>query len=350
MEAKTSGPDKSYVTDRAIRSERRMLAMMRAGREKARPLSVMANPEAEKRLTGGQREAVRLILGSAADVVGVQGHAGTGKTAMLRTVASKLGHDGNVYRSIAEDRIMGLAPSSAAARVLSGRPGSRPGPCSGFSFATRTCPTPPPRPGAGAVQGQGARGGRVLHDRHGADGVPASHRPYPPGRPGRAGRGHPATARGGRGAAVPGIAEGRHGDGGDGPGPAPAGFRSSEGDRRAREGDPGRAIEGLGDRVFEAMPDRLGTTVAERWLALPGGDRAQTTLIAPTHLVRGDINRRVREGLLEEGVLHGKPLVIERLIDQRLTRAEASDPGSYREGDVVVFHRNAYGCTTNDVV
>ena len=56
VEAKTSGPDISYVTDRAIRSERRMLARMRAGRGKARPLSGPANPELEKSLgmlTGG---------------------------------------------------------------------------------------------------------------------------------------------------------------------------------------------------------------------------------------------------------------------------------------------------------
>ena len=61
------------------------------------------------RLTAGQRDAVRLILLSRDTVVGVQGHAGTGKTTMLKTAASLLGGR----------RIVGLAPSAAAVRVLS---------------------------------------------------------------------------------------------------------------------------------------------------------------------------------------------------------------------------------------
>ena len=71
-------------------------------------------------------------------------------------------------------------------------------------------------------------------------------------------------------------------------------------------------------------------------------------MLAPTHLIRGDINQTVREGLLDEGVLHGEALMIERLINQRLTRVEAADPKSYQPGDVVVFHRDAYGCAAHD--
>ena len=56
----------------------------------------------------------------------------------------------------------------------------------------------------------------------------------------------------------------------------------------------------------------------------------------------------MREGLLDEGVLHGEALMIERLINQRLTRVEAADPKSYQPGDVVVFHRDAYGCAAHD--
>ena len=116
----------------------------------------------------------------------------------------------------------------------------------------------------------------------------------------------------------------------------------------AREGDPGGAISGLGNRVREAPPDQLGRTAAKRWLALPQVERERTAVLAPTHLIRGDINRTVREGLLDEGVLHGEALMIERLINQRLTRVEAADPKSYQPGDVVVFHRDAYGCAAHD--
>ena len=116
----------------------------------------------------------------------------------------------------------------------------------------------------------------------------------------------------------------------------------------AREGDPGGAISGLGNRVREAPPDQLGRTAAKRWLALPQLERERTAVLAPTHLIRGDINHTVREGLLDEGVLHGEALMIERLINQRLTRVEAADPNSYQPGDVVVFHRDAYGCAAHD--
>ena len=117
----------------------------------------------------------------------------------------------------------------------------------------------------------------------------------------------------------------------------------------ARSDDPGGAIVGLGNRVYEAPPDQLGKTAAEHWLALPPAERERTAVLAPTHLIRGDINRTVRAGLLDEGVLHGEALVIERLINQRLTRVEAANPTSYQPGDVVVFHRDVYGCSAHDI-
>lgn len=60
-------------------------------------------------LTVGQRRAAELVLSTRNRVVGVQGLAGTGKTAMLRTVSENLG---------GEFKAIGLAPSAAAAREL----------------------------------------------------------------------------------------------------------------------------------------------------------------------------------------------------------------------------------------
>ena len=54
-------------------------------------------------------------------------------------------------------------------------------------------------------------------------------------------------------------------------------------------------------------------------------------------------------GLALEGTLHGATLVVERLVDRRLTRAEAAEIRSYAVGDTVVFHRDAYGCRRDDV-
>ena len=111
IEAERRGMDRAFVTDRAVRAERRVLASMRAGRGKRSALAgadvVVARLEAS-RLTRGQREAVRTVLLSNDLAIGVQGHAGSGKTTMLSEVKELLG----------KRRIQGLAPSAAAARVL----------------------------------------------------------------------------------------------------------------------------------------------------------------------------------------------------------------------------------------
>lgn len=61
-------------------------------------------------LTAGQRHAAELVLSTRNRIVGVQGLAGTGKTAMLQSVSENLG---DKFKAI------GLAPSAAAARELS---------------------------------------------------------------------------------------------------------------------------------------------------------------------------------------------------------------------------------------
>ena len=111
IEVERRGMDRAFVTDRAVKAERQVLAFMRAGRGERSALAgadaVEARLEASH-LTRGQREAVRTVLLSEDLVIGVQGHAGSGKTTMLSEVKALLG----------ERRIHGLAPSAAAARVL----------------------------------------------------------------------------------------------------------------------------------------------------------------------------------------------------------------------------------------
>ena len=99
----------------------------------------------------------------------------------------------------------------------------------------------------------------------------------------------------------------------------------------------------------EAPRDELGAEAARRWLALAPEDRAGTLLLAPTHAIRRQASEAVREGLAEEGALRGPALEIDRLVDRRLTRAEAADIASYRPGDVTVAHRDHYGCRRDDV-
>ena len=82
IEVERRGMDRAFVTDRAVKAERRVLASMRAGRGKGMALAngEMVEKRLEpSRLTRGQREAVRTVLLSNDLVIGVQGHAGSGK-------------------------------------------------------------------------------------------------------------------------------------------------------------------------------------------------------------------------------------------------------------------------------
>ena len=117
----------------------------------------------------------------------------------------------------------------------------------------------------------------------------------------------------------------------------------------AREGEPGAAIAALGNRVREAPPEELGLEAGRRWLALAPEHRADTLILAPTHAICRQANDTVREGLAEEGVLRGRTLAVDRLVNRRLTRVQASDIRSYEPGDTVVFHRDVFGCRANDV-
>ena len=117
----------------------------------------------------------------------------------------------------------------------------------------------------------------------------------------------------------------------------------------AREGEPGAAIAALGNRVREAPPEELGIEAGRRWLALAPEHRADTLILAPTHAICRQANDTVREGLAEEGVLRGRTLAVDRLVNRRLTRVQASDIRSYEPGDTVVFHRDVYGCRASDV-
>ena len=117
----------------------------------------------------------------------------------------------------------------------------------------------------------------------------------------------------------------------------------------ARDGHPELALRALAERVHETPRELLGEAAGRVWLALPPEARAATEVLAPTHAIRRAIHDTIREGLAAEGVLQGRTLTVERLIDRRLTRAEAADLRSYGEGDEVVFHRDVYGCRKDDL-
>ena len=112
-------PGRSFTTDKAIADEKETIALMRAGR--GRGAAAMRGRAADKTLrngplTAGRKDAVKLILSAKDRTVGVQGYAGTGKTAMLNRAPALLEKRGF--------EVAGLAPSASAVRTLAAEAGS----------------------------------------------------------------------------------------------------------------------------------------------------------------------------------------------------------------------------------
>ena len=338
------GMDRAFVTREAVRAERRILDAMRAGRGAAKPLGDADAVEERldgSRLTRGQQEAVRTVLLSDDLIVGVQGHAGSGKTTMLREVKDLLG----------ERRIQGLAPSAAAARVLGSEAGipsttlqwflTRYGELSDPEQLAKACADY-----AGAVLAvdecsmiDTVRMRELLHiarrlgvARIALVGDTAQLRAVDAGQPFR------LLQKAGMKTATMDQVMRQEDD------------ELREAAMRARHGEPGASIRGLRrDRVREVPREALGDEAARCWLALSSDERADTAVMAPTHEIRRRTNQAIRAGLEEEGTLHGRVLAVDRLVNRHLTRAEAAGIASYEPGDTVVFHGNAYGCEANDV-
>ena len=343
IEVERRGMDRAFVTDRAVKAERRVLASMRAGYGKGMALAngEMVEKRLEpSRLTRGQREAVRTVLLSNDLVIGVQGHAGSGKTTMLSEVKELLG----------ERKIQGLAPSAVAARVLAREAGI---PTRTLQyFLTRFGDLSDPERLARA---RAEYGGAVLAvDEASMTGSVRMEALLRVARALKVARvvlvgdtkqlkavdaGQPFRLLQKAGMATAAMKEVKR--------QRDPELRAAVG--LAREGEPGAAIAELGNRVREAPPEELGIEAGRRWLALAPEHRADTLILAPTHAICRQANEAVREGLAEEGVLRGRTLAVERLVNRRLTRVQASDIRSYEPGDTVVFHRDVFGRRANDV-
>ncbi|MYE60401.1 MAG: relaxase domain-containing protein [Alphaproteobacteria bacterium] len=343
VETASRDADRAFVTDRAVKAERRMLASMRAARGKGMAEADADTVEARLResgLTHGQKQAVRTVLLSCDRVVGVQGHAGSGKTTMLRMAKELLG----------EKTVLGLAPSASAARLLAREAGMRARTLQWFltrhgdlSDPARLARARSEFAGAVLAVDEASMIDtvrmeallRIARDlgvaRVALVGDTAQLRAVDAGQPFR------VLQKAGMATAVMDEVL-RQKD-----------PELKEASGRARAGEPGEAIRRLGRRVREHPREELGPEAGRRWLALPAQDRADTLILAPTHAIRRQVNDTVRDGLEAEGLLHGRVLVVDRLVDRRLTRAQASDIASYEPGDTLVFHRDVFGCRSGDI-
>ena len=321
----------SLVTDRALKAEREVVRRMKEGRGKTAaivPVAAVEKKLEDTTLTVGQQAALRLILGEGDSIVGVHGYAGTGKTTMLRDVVALAG----------PGAIVGLAPSSSAARTLGREAG----------IATRTLQGFLARHGDLSPKTEGSFAGKVLvvdemslastaqtrslmrvAEHLGAArlvmvGDSRQLRAVEAGQPFR------QLQQAGMACAVmDDIRRQRN-----------PGLKAAVLDAIA--GKPGAALTRLGADVLEVNREDLGTSAARIWLALSPEDRGETALMAPTHVLRREINATVREGLRQEGALRGRRVTLPILVNLSMTRAQKREIRNYREGDVVVFHNDLY--------
>ena len=329
----------SLTTDRALADERETIALMRGGQGRgAAPMRGRAVDKALRNgpLTPGQREAVKLVLAAKDRVVGVQGYAGTGKTAMLsrvRALAEKHGFE-----------VRGLAPSASAARTLAQESGIESETLQRFLARNTGVAEGRLTPKAEKAMRQVfAKTVLVVDEGSLASTVQA--------------RDLLRIATALRLPRVVLVGDAKQLDAVDAGKPfaqlQAAGMptavmrdilRQQDPDLKAAveaslAGDVARAFEKLGDNVAAVKPDNLPGAAAARWLALSPEERERTGLIAPSHKLREGINAIIRERLVRDGAVRGPALTTERLVSRGYTNAEKTHPQHYRPGDVVAFHR-----------
>ena len=330
VEAQVRG-GRSFVTGDALRSEREILSRMREGKGAAQALAPEARVSERLEattLTAGQKEAVRTIVLSKDRIVAVQGAAGTGKTTMLREALGLIGERSAIL----------LAPSAAAARVLADETGARARTLQWFltrygdiGSAEKMKSARREHEGAVLVLDESSMvstaqmellmriAERLRIARLVLVGDRGQLRAVTAGEPFRA-----LQEAGVATAEMDEIMRQRD----------PALKRAVE---RLQQGRPAEALGGMTD-VCEVPTEELGETAARLWLELDPEQRAGTAILAPTHFIRAEIHRIVREGLGKEGVLHGRELEIERFVNRHLTAAQRADLRNHESGDYVIFH------------
>ena len=341
IEAKARRADLAFVTDRARAAERDLIAGMRAGLDAGHGLAPPAAVEVgleEAGLNPGQRAAARTILLSPHRTVGVQGHAGSGKTTMLRAVAELAG----------ERRIVGLAPSASAVHVLAGEADIPARTLQGFLTRYRDVGDGIASPEKTEEARRTLGGAVVILDEASMVGTAQM----------RALTRIAAQTDVARLALIGDRRQLRAVEAGQPFGLLQdAGMPTARMDEVVRQRDadlkaavlhivadePRMAVEELGNGVLETDSDELGRKAAQLWLDLDPGLRAGTAILAPTHELRAEINEAVRQGLEDEGALRGPELEIERYVNLHLTRSQKGEVANYRPGDMAVFHHNVYG-------
>ena len=327
------------TTDTVLANERETVGLMRSGQDRGQ---VLMRPRKVRQhlhkgpLTDGQKQAVTAILSSQHRVVGIQGYAGTGKTAMLnraRALAEKSGY-----------RMLGLAPSASAVQTLAAESGIASETLQGFLARNAgVAEDRLTRRAARNMRNDFSKTVLVVDEGSLASTVQA--------------RDLLRVANTLRIPRVVLVGDEKQLDAVDAGKPFAqlqrAGMQTAVMDELLRQREPAlkqaveasvagdirKAFEKLGPNVAEVKADNIAGAVAARWLRLSPEEREDTGVMAPSHELRVAINEHIRERLAREGAIHGPAFHGERLVSRGYTRAEKALAANYAPGDVVSFHR-----------
>ena len=334
-----------YTTDTTLKAERESIDRMESGKDVSKSLvnsEVIGRHLSETTLTDGQKEAVETILASNDRVVGVQGYAGSGKTTMLNTMRE-------IVEANKDISILGFAPSASAANTLEAESGINSNTLQ--SFLAKYSAISEGRAGKEMIKSmqEDVKGSIIIVDeasltssRQMRDLLRITDALQP--------------------SRVALIGDTKQLDAVDAGKPFQqlqhAGMEIAAMDQIMRQsnpqlkaaviealsGEPTKALGFLGeDNIVETPQDSLAETAARQWLALSPEAREQTSLIAPTHSLREEINGTIRTDLAQDGIINGEAVEIDRLTSVRMTGAECELAANYQEGQIVLFERDIRG-------
>jgi conjugative relaxase-like TrwC/TraI family protein len=326
-----ASPSHRFTTGQALRLELWNIEAMRQGKGAGRSIVEGKRFEPSRPLSEGQRKVAEHILLSRDQVVAVEGKAGAGKTYTLQAVVAEATARGWTVR--------GFAPDTSAVKTLAEEAGV---PARTLAALAQERPGADPAGGrqlwlvdeAGKMSSRQAATVLEKAREAGAKLVLVGDRLQ-----------HAAVEAGMPFAYL-----------------QEAGLRAERLDEIRRQKDPelrSAVVDASEGRSREAVA-RLGAQgkvleladAAERhqavvrdFLATPKGQTC--IVIAPSNEERRDLNRRIREGLIEAGKVEKASYQAGIRVSRGLTQAQKKEVQSYQVGDCLTFHRGSkvYGIT-----
>lgn len=334
------------TTNACLSKEIKTIELMREGKNKVTVIytkDTIQENLSNTNLNQGQKEAVALILGTKDRIVGVQGYAGVGKTYMLQHARALLTREGY--------RIIGMAPSSSAAKTLENDAGIKSGIMHKFLFRYD-----------GVVHDRGTEAGRIKMRQDFKNTVlivdeaslASTSQIYGLLKIAKeldirvvlvgdtkqlnaveAGKPFYQLQRAGMQTAIMGeiVRQDKS------PKLKSAVYDSINGNIEA-------ALHKIGKDVIEvrsiAKSDHrlnLADAAAREWMNLPALERNNAFVTAPSHIIRTKINETIRTELKVEGVLKGQEYQLSILESKGLTQAQSSHIDNYQQGDNILFNK-----------